>query len=400
MSMYHTHSHSRYAHLILLTAERAWAHAMHMKSAHSLDTNAKGITGSTRRHIISRLHKASVHAKELLAILTDAPRNAASEADLLEAQAYSSSLDGAVEFEKGHWEDCLTSYAEAHVVYSALLSATKSDVFKDMLSDTVDPSIRYAAYQRRMPRTLAISTIARRAFPESNPALKSLVEKCDPDALKDKSPTSRGDGTAPDSTPKTITWRTKTVQLEDAAIATALASVTAAESQLSQYLSSAATAEVSLNERASAYDAVLNASQEAVDATKRAIDEMAAEGVGQSDMRMQALQITRTAVNYELVGWRIGRNRVLTGPHDGVSTDQTIGTKHRKARADGKEVVKREGGIARKLLKLTEREVLYDATLQVMHNSRLRDSHTANIRPCRALTRSENSPESQPTEHS
>ena len=49
-------SNHEYVHLQLLVAERAWAHAMGMKN---LSAEAgRGITGSTRTHILSRLRKA------------------------------------------------------------------------------------------------------------------------------------------------------------------------------------------------------------------------------------------------------------------------------------------------------------------------------------------------------
>ncbi|KAK5001840.1 signal recognition particle subunit srp68, partial [Cryomyces antarcticus] len=73
--------------LFLLTAERAWAQAMHMKSTHSEDNASKGITGSTRSHIISRLHKASKSAQELVALLKDQDTSGATDADILEARA-------------------------------------------------------------------------------------------------------------------------------------------------------------------------------------------------------------------------------------------------------------------------------------------------------------------------
>ena len=86
----------RFVHLLLLTSERAWAHAMYMKSAHSTDT--KGITGSTRSHIISRLHKAVKTVQDLLNALDDRTTTGASDTDILETRAYAMSLAGAEEF--------------------------------------------------------------------------------------------------------------------------------------------------------------------------------------------------------------------------------------------------------------------------------------------------------------
>lgn len=99
-----------------------------MREVHSADQN--GIAGSNRKHIISRLNKSTIYASELFRLLTDQATTGASDIDVLEARAYTASLLGAKEFEKGSWETCVKSYSEARIIYSALSTATKSDVFK------------------------------------------------------------------------------------------------------------------------------------------------------------------------------------------------------------------------------------------------------------------------------
>lgn len=329
-----------------------------MKSIHSTET--KGITGSTRSHIISRLHKATVYADNLLLLLTDQLHTGATNIDVLEARAYAASLTGAVEFEKQGWEACVKSYSEARILYSALATAAKSDTFKDLLSGMIDPSIRYGAYQMRMPRTVAIPAIARKFFPRSDPQLVAQVEKLDPDILQEQTAKAKAESPELGAVPRTITWRSRQVDLEDAAIATALASVQSAASQLSMALSSDLA--VQLKDKATAYDDVLIASQDAVDATKHAIDELVGEGVGQGDKRMQSLQITRTAVSYEMISWRIGRNRVLIGQRDGAMVENTVLDPQKWK--DGKFALAKEEGTGRRLAQFREKAVLYDAILQ------------------------------------
>ena len=326
---------------------------MSMREVHS--SEKKGITGSTRSHIISRLHKATTYANELFKLLTDQAQTGATMEDVLEARAYAASLTGAMEFEKQSWEACVKSYSEARIVYSALATSKNSDIFKDLLDDPIDHSIRYGAYQMRMPRTIAVPVIARKYFPRSDAELLSQVEKLDPDALNDQ-PTKTKATAESGATPKTITWRSRTVDLEDAAIATALASVKSAAIKLSETLASVTVTK----DRASAYDDILIASQDAVDATKHAIDELVSEGVGQGDRRMQSLQITRTAVSYDMVSWRIGRNRVLVGERDGAVVDTPVVKQSRKK--DAKPA--KEEGTGRQLAHLREKAVLYDSILQ------------------------------------
>ncbi|KAE8163496.1 hypothetical protein BDV40DRAFT_262955 [Aspergillus tamarii] len=348
-----------YVHILLLSSERAWAQALQMKSAHSADPSAKGITGAARRHIISRLHKSAGYANELVLLLQD-QASGATDNDILEARAYHATLLGALSLEKRKWEQCMRDYSVSRVIYAALGQSNKKDAFRDLLSGTVDPSLRYAAYQMKLPRSKPLTSLAISFFP-SDANLKSEVEKVDPNCLKEDAAGTRrtADGEV-QQLPDTITWRSRTVALEDAAISQALAAAAAAESRLASWLADASGKSASSKDKAAAYDNVIIASQDAVDATKTAIDDLVSEGVDPGDKRMQSLQITRTAVNFALVGWRVGRNRVLCGEHDGVhgETDQAKATKGSKGSA------KHEETKGKKLARLRERVVLYDSTLQ------------------------------------
>ena len=361
----HSKQPHRFIQLLLLTSERAWAFAMHMKSVHSADSGAKGVIGSTRRHICSRLHKASSYASQLLKLLENKEVTTATTNAILEARAYYISLCGAIDFEKRNWQDCLHKYSEARLIYSILSksrAAKQEDRFMDLLNTTIDPSIRYAAYQLKLPRTMSIGTIVAKYVPRSEDEYVQEVLRQDPEALNDPATAQRQtpSGNA-ENVPRTIRWRSRMVDLEDAATAQALAAVSAAEANLSSFLSSNPNA--TSQAKASAYDEILRNSQDAVDATKIAIDELSAEGVPQGDRRMQALQITRTAVNYALVGWRIGRNRVLCGKEDGALFNSTARKPKKPRKAKKVRPVKGES-IGRKVTRLREKVVLYDSTLQ------------------------------------
>lgn len=365
-----------YVHLLLLTAERAWAHAMHMKSSHSED-NA-GITGSTRSHIISRLHKAAKSAQALTEVLKDQTTSKASDTDLLEARAYQAALEGATEFEKQsegqrsgdsqasekRWQKCLGSYAEARVVYAALYETQKKEVFREILADTVDPTIRYAAYQAHLSRSIAIPSVAKRYFPKGDAELKALIEKLDPDALTDKpaAKTEQQKEAGVQEVPISVTWRGRKANIVDASIGQALAGVSAAEARLSSFLADHPHA--SLREKAAAYDDILISSQDAADATRRAIEELEKERADEGDPRMQDLRVTSLAVNYALVSWRVGRNRVLIGSDDGMAFSPQAPKTLKRPRKDGNTQPEQEESRGRKLARLRERLVLYDATIQ------------------------------------
>lgn len=351
----------RYVYLNLLTSERAWAHAMSIKTSTAAEQD--GLNKRKKSHIISRLYKAVQSADRLVEALSQAETSGASTTDVLELKAYAAMIHGAKQFEAKSWEACLRQYSTARIIYSALSSASRGDVHKDLLSETIDPSIRYAAYQLKTPRTVSIPVIARKAFPQSDSALVGEVSKINPDILKQSDGAAHG-GPGAETAPKTLTWRTREVKIEDAEIALKWGAVADAKEKLSEKLD--AMDHSHPYEEAGAYDEILAASGDAVDATKTAIDELRAEGVGQGDPRMQSLQITRTAVNYEMVSWRIGRNRVLTGEHDGAPEDYESarrGRKRTKAAAEAKKNLK-ELPVGRKLGKLKEKVALYDGTLQ------------------------------------
>lgn len=331
---------------------------MHMKSVHSADPSSKGVVGAARRHIITRLNKAAVYAKQLVAVLED-QTSGASNIDLLEARAYQALILGAVWMEKQRWEECIRQYSLARVIYSALSVNTKQEAVRDLLSGTIDPSIRYSAYQLKVPRTIALQSLSVRYFPAES-SVRAEVESLDPRCLMEEgsNTTDDDDEGGVQNVPRTITWRSRTVKIEDAAISQALAEASSAESHLSSWLEKPSGRSSSSKEKAAAYDNIILASQDAVDATKAAIDELVGEGVEQGDSRIQALQITRTAVNYTLIGCRVGRNRVLCGEEDGLSW------KSAQVKSGTAALPKAEEGSGKRLAGLREQVVLYDATLQ------------------------------------
>ncbi|KAL9025393.1 MAG: hypothetical protein Q9196_005773, partial [Gyalolechia fulgens] len=315
--------------------------------------------------------KASNYATLLVTLLQEKEKCGASTESVLEARAYRQSLRGSIAFEKGDWERCLQSYSETRLLYTALAqakgsSAGQEDLFKDLLSNTVDASLRYAAYQLKLPRTMSIEAIVARYVPRENNTFVTEALKSNADLLQESGAAARMSMTGSADAPKTINWRSRTVKLEDASTAQALASLSVAEANLVSFL--AANPDTDRRAKAAAFDDVLLPSQDAVDATKTAIDELTAEGIPQGDPRMQSLQITRTAVNYNLVEWRVGRNRVLCGQQDGaVFEDETV-KKPKKLGADGESREVQEESLSRKLNRLKERVVLYESTLQSLES--------------------------------
>ena len=235
---------------------------------------------------------------------------------VLEAEAYLATIEGAMRFEKTQWAACIQKFSIARIIYASLYQHSNADLFGGPLCSTVDVSMRYAAYRLKLPRTQAVSDIAIENFPQERSGLREEIQAVEATAFTGSGAAKGFDGS---DKPSTVTWRGRTVRIEDAVIAQAIALADKKEEEL---LASVAVSNRKARKLAEAYDDVINARQEAADATKSALDDMTAEGVDAGDRRVQSLQVIRTAVNYAVIELRIGRNRVLCGPRDGTVFDR------------------------------------------------------------------------------
>jgi signal recognition particle subunit SRP68 len=312
---------------------------MHLKSLMSEDPASA--TGSIRSQVVSRFHKAQKHAFELYTLL-ESPESNATSNDLLEAAAYVFSFRGLEAFEKKHWEEALRAFAVSRTIYSVLSTNTKNEVYQEQLVGTVDPSIRYSAYQLQLPRSMDIVAISRQYFlREDSPRIVEAIEKLDSQAF-----TEQMDVDVPEAGSVTsVTWRGRTASVEEADISIALYEAHTAEAAYNSQEQQGST---------DAFDAVLLAWQDAVDATRKAIDERKAEGMSTTEQKMQNLRLIWTVVNYSMICWRVGRNRVMIS---------NIMSGPKKPKKDGQAPSEEVSG--KKLGHLKEEIALYDAILQV-----------------------------------
>lgn len=362
-----------FAKLLVLQAERAWAHATYIKQQHTQNEGGKALTGQGRSHVLSRLAKAAFTARLLVDALNDQDTTKATNVDLLEAIAYARMLSGTEHFEKQangrgpqgsnaqsksqRWAPCLNELAVVQVVYTALLRHTKNEVYKEVLGGIVDPMFKYAGWQATGNRNAALPALAKDYFPQSEKQTLQLVRKIDPDALQEQS--SDADSKAIAAVPTTISWRSRKANILDGSIGQALTAVATAETRLKSFLSERSTAQT--RDKASAYDDVIIASQDATDATRRAIEDLEKEGVNEGDPRMQDLRVTSLAVNYDMVAWRVGRNRILIDDSDGLELNSES-TRPKKRRKTSKS--EKEESTGRTLGRLRQRVHLYEEIIQ------------------------------------
>lgn len=315
---------------------------MHLKSLMSEDIASA--TGALRSQIVSRFHKAQKYAFELCALLESSESNA-SDSGLLEATAYAYGLRGLESFEKKQWASSLRAFAVSRTIYSALLASSKNEVYQEQLVGTVDPGIRYSAYQLQLPRSMDIGAISRQYFPREEAARAvEAIERLDPQALAEQTDVEAVEA----GSVRSVTWRGRTAPVEEADLSIALHEAQSAEASYNSHGHRGST---------DAFDAVLLAWQDAVDATRKAIDERHAEGMSTAEQKMQNLQLTWTVVNYAVICWRVGRNRVMIS--------NIVSGPKRPKNDDGHAPDRAPEVPGKKLGHLKEEIALYDAILQV-----------------------------------
>lgn len=341
----------RFIQIPLLIAERYWAKSMAWRSRDK-------INGETRSQIVSNLVHATKVVEKLVTSLSD-KESGADAADVLSAWAYAAVLKGDASFRGNKWEQCLESYSTAKIIYSALpASSLEGNNFRDFVSNSVDTPLRFTQRRLDIPTTLSILALAKKHFPRADQELSSRVEEVAPGLLKVDEDVLMTDADS-HAALRTVTWRERKVPVEDAEIALKLEALETAASELAQKLNS--TSDLRPNSKAEAYDAVLEISNDAVDATQQAIDELKEQGVAQGDSRMQSLAILRTKLKYDLLSWQIGRNRVLMGERDGAVLEDGPSLKSKKKLPEVDQPMIKDS----QQVKQQEKKVnLYDKTLQ------------------------------------
>uniref|UniRef100_A0A7S3VUP0 Signal recognition particle subunit SRP68 n=1 Tax=Dunaliella tertiolecta TaxID=3047 RepID=A0A7S3VUP0_DUNTE len=132
----------RFLHVPVFSAERAWAYAMELKKEVESNMHLR-----KRRHLISRLAKASQFAREAARLV----HKCCDARSALEAEAYALGMAGYVLLEKEvQWERALSRFMRAKRLYSELAKvAADSDAQSLYLQqiESMEPAIRYCNYQ-------------------------------------------------------------------------------------------------------------------------------------------------------------------------------------------------------------------------------------------------------------
>ena len=193
----------------------------------------------------------------------------------------------------------LREYSTAKVILDVLLSKadeSSRSVYKEFMA-TIDPALRYCGYQLQTGSQDDILTLARTHIPRE-PALVSLLEDINPTALQARRDSSARAGIT------SIQWRSRTAPLEHPEIVVSLLRVQDTQTAFDERI---ATFDLSVTDKASAMDEILNAWAEAQDSVRRIID----EGLATRQDKEQNLQVILTYVGFHFITTRVRRDVLL-----------------------------------------------------------------------------------------
>ncbi|XP_065186896.1 signal recognition particle subunit SRP68-like [Sycon ciliatum] len=131
----------RYLHLVLMSAERAWAYAMELRPQSNTEP---------RKHfsLLKKLRRAEQYAVELEELCSACPQ--ADARTKLEAQAYSAWIHGTRQFELKDYKNALSSFRTTRTIYERLSEALVDEEQRrtyQARAQEVEPNIQYCAYQ-------------------------------------------------------------------------------------------------------------------------------------------------------------------------------------------------------------------------------------------------------------
>ncbi|KAF9376439.1 signal recognition particle subunit srp68 [Podila verticillata] len=288
----------KYLHLVLFQAERAWGYAMEIKALSvALDDTRK------QTHYMARLKKAAKLAQSL----EDLCSSKAGKVDVrstLDAQAYSALMSAYVSFEAQEWQKALEKFSAARAIYDKLSLAGSShqEALCHAALDEVDPNIRFCGYRLRLAKDGVINVEELVKMSDANKGsgsdvLMREIENLIAQTRKEKAQDLQS-----------LNWRSKTLPLKNAKLATAILAAQETASQL-------ASAQGSTESKQEQFDKVLQAYAEADKQVKKALKEDAAAAAkvksSKSEQNTAELNMVATYISFSTLKHSIDRNLVL-----------------------------------------------------------------------------------------
>ncbi|KAG0332628.1 signal recognition particle subunit srp68 [Podila horticola] len=288
----------KYLHLVLFQAERAWGYAMEIKALSvALDDTRK------QTHYMARLKKAAKLAQSL----EDLCSSKAGKVDVrstLDAQAYSALMSAYVLFEAQEWQGALEKFSAARAIYDKLSLAGTShqEALCHAALDEIDPNIRFCGYRLRLAKDGVINVEELVKMSDANKGSGSDVLMREIEHLIAQTRKEKAQDL------QSLNWRSKSLPLKNAKLATAILAAQETASQL-------ASTHGSTESKQELFDKVLQAYSEADKQVKKALkeDAVAAAKVksSKSEQNTAELNMVATYISFSTLKHSIDRNLVL-----------------------------------------------------------------------------------------
>lgn len=192
-------------HLLLFSVERYWAYAMELKLESSTAAAAANDAESNNTHNPARKHQhamkklrraaqAASHFESVLSAVSGSGSTTSNSSDeqktavqlsqklLLDVKAYAAMMNGYLLFEQMKWKDALDQFATARTIYETALKSSNLSSHQEILYqnaiDTIDPNIRYCAYNLKLKDGGNKTSAAAAAAAESDvEAIMEMIRK-------------------------------------------------------------------------------------------------------------------------------------------------------------------------------------------------------------------------------
>ncbi|KAG0364215.1 hypothetical protein BC939DRAFT_466896 [Gamsiella multidivaricata] len=290
----------KYLHLLLFQAERAWGYAMEIKSLSvALDDTRK------QSHYLSRLKKAAKFAQQLESICS-ANTGKVDVRTALDAQAYAALMSGYVLFEAQQWQGALEKFSAARAIYDklSLAGTPHQEALCHATMDEIDPNIRFCGYRLRLAKDGVVNVEELVQMSAANKGSGSDVLMREIENLITQTQQAKAQDL------ESISWRSRTLPLRNAKLATAILAAQETASRLKN--TDGASTEAKLEQ----FDKVLQAYAEAEKCAAKALkeDAIAAAKVksSKSEQNTADLNTIATFISYSYLRHAIDRNLILT----------------------------------------------------------------------------------------
>ncbi|KAJ7051238.1 hypothetical protein C8F01DRAFT_999796 [Mycena amicta] len=347
--------------LLLLEAERAWAHSHDLAAQSLLDANANN-AGTLRHSATGRFRRAVHHSTQLLSLCQALySANRLSAENLLQATIYTLILNGRFLRYRDEFDDALVQLGVARGLLDELAKGadtSRDQALATLFSDEIGPEIRHCAHELGRARAYDIDGIVAEVGKEHR---ATLVEGCD--TLLAKFKIEAGKETGKRKTLAPLVWGGQPVPVRNPELVDVLLKVQEAERRLADGESkkAASTSKKSVK----AYDSILSALSDAEEVARKLVETQQLSGSTSTVASgTRDIHFVHGYIVYQLLSRRIQRDLLLVNAL--ISSESTSTPKNKDA---SEQVDARLFPAVVKLLDTTLQSLAQMRTLSVVDDS-------------------------------